>query len=93
MKKVTIIYSPQCPWNIHFMNNIEECITPYDVAVERVDIFDEYGRAKKLLDETTIGFDRHMFIAVFIDGEYVPGHPGNPEFKRELLKTLGDSHQ
>ncbi|RLI10781.1 hypothetical protein DRO42_00020 [Candidatus Bathyarchaeota archaeon] len=91
MKKLTIIYSPQCPWNTHFMGEITNWASSHDVEIEEIDVFEAYETAKTYLEKTTIGFTRHMFITVFVDGEWVPGHPGNPEFKTHLLKALGEA--
>ena len=88
MKKLTIIYSPQCPWNLHFMEKIKVWTISHDVKIQEINVFDQYEKAKSLLNNTAIGYTTHMFIAVFVDGKLVPGHPGNPEFKNTLQKVL-----
>ena len=88
MHKVTVIYSPQCPSNAHFVREIEDWSRSYGVSVESIDVFEEHERAQRLLENTPLGHLKHLFITVFIDGRWIPGHPGNPRFKGDFLRAL-----
>ena len=88
MKEVTVVYSPQCPSNIHFINQMRELARPYGAEVEAIDAFEEHERAAEYLKGTPIGHTRHLFITVFVDGRWVPGHPGNPRFRDDFVEAL-----
>ena len=66
MREVTVVYSPQCPSNIHFINQMREWAKPYGAEVEAIDAFEEHERAAEHLKETPIGHTRHLFITVFV---------------------------
>lgn len=87
-KKITIIYSPQCPWNIEFTEKIKSWASGVQAEIEEVNLFQRYEYAKKFLATTSLGYDRHTFIAVYVDGELVPGHPGGSNFKSRFLGML-----
>ncbi|UCH56793.1 MAG: hypothetical protein JSV18_05430 [Candidatus Bathyarchaeota archaeon] len=91
MRRLAIIFSPQCPANVYFIDKIREWAEPYGVDVKVINAFEDQERARTFLTRTRVGFDRHMFITVFIDDRWIPGHPGNPKFKQDLLKELGGS--
>lgn len=88
MREVTVVYSPQCPSNIHFINQMREWAKPYGAEVEAIDAFEEHERAAEHLKGTPIGHTRHLFITVFVDGRWVPGHPGNPRFRDDFVEAL-----
>jgi hypothetical protein len=88
MNEVTVIYSPQCPSNAHFIREIGEWSRPYGVALEAINVFEEHERAQEYLGDTPVGRTKHLFITVFIDGRWIPGHPGNPRFKDDFLRAL-----
>jgi hypothetical protein len=88
MSKITIVYTPQCPSNLHFIRQIREWSKPYGASVDAINIFGEYKRAKKFIDLINAGYTKHMFIIVFVDSQWVHRHPGNPQFREEFLKTL-----
>jgi hypothetical protein len=88
MSEVTVVYSPQCPSNVHFINQMREWSRPYGVEFQAIDAFEEHERAAEYLKETPVGYTRHLFITVFVDGRWVPGHPGNPRFREEFIDAL-----
>lgn len=88
MRKLTVLYTPQCPSNAHFVREIEDWSRSYGVSVESIDVFEEHERAQRLLENTPVGHTKHLFITVFIDGRWIPGHPGNPRFKGDFLRAL-----
>ena len=88
MREVTVVYSPQCPSNLHFINQMRELARPYGAEVEAIDAFEEHERAAEYLKETPIGRTRHLFITVYVDGRWVPGHPGNPRFRDDFVEAL-----
>jgi len=87
-KKVTIIYSPQCPWNVHFIEEIKGWVSKVQTEIEEIDLFQNYEHAEKFLDDTGLGYDQHTFIAVFVNGKLVRGHPGGGDFKRRFMEAL-----
>ncbi len=88
MHKVTVIYSPQCPSNPHFISEIREWSRPHGATVEAINVFEEHVEARKHLEKTPYGQSRHLFITAFIEGRWIPGHPGNPRFKEDFLRAL-----
>lgn len=91
MKKITIIYSPQCPWNIEFIEKIKNWATGIQTEIEEINLFQSYKYAKRFLDTTSLGYNRHTFIAVFINGRLVPRHPGSIDFKQRFLEVLNSN--
>ena len=91
MRKVTVLHSPQCPSNAYFVREIAAASEARGAEVEAIDVFEEHERAKELMDGTPLGHTRHLFIAVFVDGRWIPGHPGNPRFKGDLLSALEET--
>jgi hypothetical protein len=91
MKTVTVIYSPQCPSNTHFIREIKEWSRPYNVTFEIINIFEESEKALRYIQRTPIGYTKHLFITTFVDGRWVSGHPGNPQFRRDLLSVLEET--
>lgn len=90
-KKITIIYTPQCPWNIEFIEKIKSWASGVQAEIEEINLFQSYKYAKKFLDTTSLGYDQHTFIAVFINGKLVSGHPGSSNFKQQFLEVLKKS--
>ena len=88
MRKLTVIYTPQCPSNTHFIREMEDWSRPYGVSVEAIDVFEDHEKAHRLLENTPVEHTKHLFIAIFIDGRWIPGHPGNPRFKGDFLRAL-----
>ncbi len=86
-----MVYSPQCPSNVHFIREIEEWSKLYKTTVETINVFEESERAGKYIEKTPIGYTKHLFIAVFIDGKWIPSHPGNPQFGEDLLRSLKET--
>ena len=88
MHKVTVIYSPQCPSNSHFIREIREWSREHGATMEAINVFEEHEEARKYLEKTPYGRTKHLFITAFIDGRWIPGHPGNPQFKDDFLRAL-----
>jgi hypothetical protein len=86
--KVTILYTPQCPSNLYFVETIRGMVAPYPVEVEAVNVHEDYEKVRGLMDESGVGSIRNLFIRVYLDGKLVPIHPGNPLFKEILTETL-----
>jgi hypothetical protein len=87
-KKITIIYSLQCPWNIHFIEEIKSWISKVQTEIEEINLFQNYEYARKFLNATRLGYDQHTFIAVFVDEKLVPGHPSSDNFKARFMEAL-----
>jgi len=88
MKRLTILYTPQCPGNAAFVRAITEAAKPYDAEVDVVDVTAEPGRAGALMEGWGFGRTRNLFIRVAVDGRLVEAHPGNPRFVVELRGAL-----
>ena len=86
--KVTILYTPQCPSNLYFVEAIRGMVAPYPMEVEAVNIHEEHERAQTLMEESGVGSIRNLFIRVYLDGELIPIHPGNPRFREVLAEAL-----
>jgi hypothetical protein len=84
--KVTILYTPQCPSNLYFVETIRGMAAPY--PVEAVNVHEEYEKVRELMEESGVGSVRNLFIRVYLDGKLVPIHPGNPRFKEILTEAL-----
>jgi hypothetical protein len=91
MRKLTVLYSPQCPSNAHFIREMGEWSRPYGATVEAINVFEDYEKALKHLENTPFGHTKNLFIAAFIDGRWIPGHPGNPQFKEDFMRALEES--
>lgn len=86
--KVTILYTPQCPSNLYFVNAIRGMVAPYPVEVEAVNVHEEHERARAIMEESGVGIIRNLFIRVYLDGELIPTHPGNLDFGETLAEAL-----
>jgi len=86
--KVTILYTPQCPSNIYFVEAIKGMVAPYPVKVEVVNVHEDYERATGLMVESGVSRIRNLFIRVYLDGALIPTHPGNPDFREILIGAL-----
>ncbi len=86
--KVTVLYTPQCPSNLYFVKGIEEVAAPYQADVEIINVHEEYEKARTLMEASGVGVTRNLFIRVYLDGELLPIHPGNPRFNELLAGAL-----
>ena len=86
--KVTILYTPQCPSNLYFVEAIKGMVAPYPVEVETVNVHEDYERARGLMEESGVGRIRNLFIRVYVDGALIATHPGNPDFRETLIGAL-----
>ena len=86
--KVTVLYTPQCPSNLYFVKGIEEAAAPYDADVEVINVHEEYEKARALMEGSGVGGIRNLFVRVYLDGELLPIHPGNPRFGELLAGAL-----
>jgi hypothetical protein len=86
--KVTILYTPQCPSNLYFVEAISGMVAAYPVEVEVVNVHEDYERARGLMEESGVGSIRNLFIRVYLDGTLIPTHPGNPDFRETLTGAL-----
>ena len=84
--KVTILYTPQCPSNLYFVETIRGMVAPY--PVEAVNVHEDYERVQGLMEESGVGSVRNLFIRVYLDGVLIPTHPGNPDFRETLTEAL-----
>ena len=86
--KVTILYTPQCPSNLYFVEAIKGMVAPYPVEVEAVNVHEDYETVRRLMEESGVGSVRSLFIRVYLDGVLIPTHPGNPDFGESLTEAL-----
>ncbi len=86
--KAKIIYTPQCPSNLYFIETINDIFSNYPIELEIINVNEEYEKVQKLFDIYGIGKIQNLFIRVYIDEELIPVHPGNPEFREMLIKSL-----
>ncbi len=86
--KVTILYTPQCPSNLYFVEAIRGMVAPYPVKVETVNVHEDHEKARTLMEKSGVGSIRNLFIRVYLDGALIPTHPGNPDFKETLTEAL-----
>lgn len=86
--KLTVLYTPQCPSNLYFVKGIEEAAAPYKADVEVVNVHEDYEKARALMEGSGVGVTRNLFIRVYLDGELLPIHPGNPRFGELLAGAL-----
>jgi hypothetical protein len=86
--KVTILYTPQCPSNLYFVEAIRDMVAPYQVEVEAVNAHEDYERVRGLMEESGVGVIRSLFIRAYLDGVLIPTHPGNPDFRETLTEAL-----
>jgi hypothetical protein len=86
--KAKILYTPQCPSNLFFIEIIKDIFSNYPIELEIINVHEEYEKVQKLIDESGIGKIQNLFIRVYIDEELIPVHPGNPEFRETLIKSL-----
>lgn len=59
--------------------------------IEEINLFQNYEYARRFLGTTGLGYNRHTFIAVFINGKLILGHPGSINFKQRFLEVLNGS--
>ena len=85
---LTILYTPQCPSNLYFVRTIKDWAAPHGVEVEAVNVNENHERARALMEDSGVGRVRNLFIRVYMDGELVPTHPGNPNFFATLDEAL-----
>ena len=86
--KVTVLYTPQCPSNLYFVKGIEGVAAAYQADVEIINVHEEHEKARTLMEESGVGGTRNLFIRVYLDGELLPIHPGNPRFGELLAGAL-----
>ena len=86
--KLTVLYTPQCPSNTYFVKAIKAMAAPYQAEVEAINVHEEHEKARTLMEETRVVSIRNLFIRVYLDGELIPIHPGNPRFKETLAEAL-----
>jgi len=88
MKRLTVLYTPQCPGNAAFIKTITEAAEPYGAEVDVIDVTAEPGRAGALMERWGFGRTRNLFIRAAVDGRLIEIHPGNPRFTKELGEAL-----
>jgi NAD(P)H-flavin reductase len=86
--KLTVLYTPQCPSNLYFVKTIKEWAAPHSVEVEAINVNEEDEKARLLMEHSGVGRVRNLFIRVYMDGEIIPTHPGNPNFFETLNGAL-----
>ena len=86
--KLTILYTPQCPSNPYFVKTIQEMAAPYQADMGAINVHEKHEKTRTIMEESGIGQVRNLFIRVYLDGEFIPIHPGNPRFMEILTEAL-----
>jgi hypothetical protein len=88
MKELLILYTPQCPSNLHFITKIKTWVQPYNINVKTVNVFENKDWKNFGSEHSEIGYTRHLFFKVFLEGRHIDPHPGDPKFKENLINAL-----
>lgn len=89
MKKITVVYSPQCPWNQEFLDLVRNFLKNFDVEYEEIDSWREFEKVERLLKKNGIGFDKNLFFSVFVDDKIVTSSPPAIE---KIVEALGEKN-
>ncbi len=89
MHEVKVVYTPHCPWNPGFLRAMRHWAEEAGASFRALDISQSPDEARELLRRAPeLGRSRQAHIAAFVDGELVPGHPADPEYKDNFMALL-----